>query len=69
MLPAVVRTPLAHVDRPDFEERQDAMAAAYPLRRLGEPEDVADAIRWLASPGAGWITGAVVTVDGGFTVT
>ena len=35
----------------------DAMADAYPLGRLGEPEDVAAAIRWLVSPGAGWITG------------
>src|SRR5918998_3958409 len=37
VLPAVVNTPLAHVDRPDFAERQAAMAAAYPLGRLGEP--------------------------------
>ena len=33
------------------------MAAGYPLGRLGEPEDVAAAIRWLVSPEAGWITG------------
>jgi NAD(P)-dependent dehydrogenase (short-subunit alcohol dehydrogenase family) len=68
VLPAVVRTALAHVDRPDFEARQDEMATAYPLRRLGEPEDVAEAIRWLASPAAGWMTGLAVNVDGGFTV-
>jgi NAD(P)-dependent dehydrogenase (short-subunit alcohol dehydrogenase family) len=68
VLPAVVRTPLAHVDRPDFQERQAEMAAAYPLGRLGEPEDVAEAIRWLASEDSGWITGAVLNVDGGFTV-
>ncbi len=68
ILPAVVRTPLAHVDRPDFEARQAEMAAAYPLGRLGEPEDVAEAIRWLASEDSGWITGAVLNVDGGFTV-
>ncbi len=68
VLPAVVKTPLAHVDRPDFEQRQDEMAAAYPLGRLGEPEDVAEAIRWLVSPAAGWISGVSVNVDGGFTI-
>jgi NAD(P)-dependent dehydrogenase (short-subunit alcohol dehydrogenase family) len=68
VLPAVVKTPLAHVDRPDFEQRQDAMAAAYPLGRLGEPEDVAEAIRWLVSPAAGWISGVSINVDGGFSV-
>lgn len=68
VVPAVVRTALAHVDRPDFEAQQGAMAAAYPLRRLGEAEDVAAAVRWLASPGASWVTGQAVDVDGGFTL-
>ena len=69
VLPAVVRTDLARVDRPDYDAREAGMAAAYPVGRLGEPEDVARTILWLASPEAGWITGTAVTVDGGFTVT
>jgi NAD(P)-dependent dehydrogenase (short-subunit alcohol dehydrogenase family) len=69
VLPASVVTDLARTDRPDFDERRADMEAGYPLGRLGEPEDVASAIRWLADPGAGWITGAEVRVDGGFTVT
>jgi meso-butanediol dehydrogenase / (S,S)-butanediol dehydrogenase / diacetyl reductase len=39
----------------------------YPLGRIGEPDDVAQAVAFLASDAAAWITGAVLPVDGGLT--
>ncbi|MDE2411424.1 MAG: SDR family oxidoreductase [Sphingomonadales bacterium] len=42
--------------------------ARTPLGRLGEPDDIAQAILFLASPAASWITGQTLAVDGGFTI-
>ena len=41
------------------------MAKTVPLRRLGEPEDIAQAALFLASDWASWITGHTLVVDGG----
>jgi NAD(P)-dependent dehydrogenase (short-subunit alcohol dehydrogenase family) len=49
-----------------WEDGKDAeRAAVLPLGRLGEPEDVADAVTFLLSDEASWITGTVLPVDGG----
>jgi len=51
-----------------LEKRQlDQIARRTPLGRLGEADDVAAAVRFLASPEAGFITGQVLVVDGGLT--
>src|SRR4051812_13943880 len=47
-------------------EMAEKMARAYPLRRLGEPEDIASAILYLASPLSSWITGQILSVAGGY---
>jgi NAD(P)-dependent dehydrogenase (short-subunit alcohol dehydrogenase family) len=44
---------------------QEAAAAAMPLRRVGRPDEVADAVVWLCSEASGFITGTTLTIDGG----
>ena len=60
--PGLVRTELA---RFYWEAHGQQAAAATPLGRLGEPEDVAEAVLWLLSPAAAWVTGTDLLVDGG----
>jgi len=60
--PGYVRTQLTDVLP---EEATSAMLTATPLGRLGEPEDVAGAVRFLCSDSAAFVTGAVLLVDGG----
>ncbi len=47
------------------QEIRDSYTAAIPLKRLGTPDDVAQAVAFLASPEAGYITGQVLAVNGG----
>jgi 3-oxoacyl-[acyl-carrier protein] reductase len=46
-------------------ERRESMLAMIPLQRLGQPEDVAELVGFLATERAGYITGQVITIDGG----
>lgn len=53
----------------DPQEAKDAYAAAVPMQRMGVPDDVAEAVAFLASDGAKFITGQKLAVNGGNTLT
>lgn len=50
------------------EKMREALIRAIPFRRLGQPEDIAHAVRFFASDGASFITGQVLSVSGGLTM-
>lgn len=60
--PGLVKTDFAKVLVDNFG---DALAASLPLRRLGEPEDIANLATFLVSDAASWITGETYVIDGG----
>lgn len=51
----------------DTEEKRQQTGSTVPLGRVGEPEDIACLIRWLLSKGGGYISGAIVPIDGGMS--
>lgn len=63
--PSIIDTPMT--DSTNDAAAKEAKARLNPLGRLGTPEDVADALCFLASEQAAFITGAALTVDGGYT--
>lgn len=60
--PAVVKTRFATAL---YEGREDEVAAAYPLKRLGVPHDIGSVVAFLLSADAAWMTGQTLVVDGG----
>ncbi|GAA2774490.1 SDR family oxidoreductase [Saccharopolyspora taberi] len=64
--PAVVKTRFATAL---YEDNEEAVAAQYPLRRLGVPSDISGAAAFLLSDEASWVTGRVLVLDGGVTLT
>jgi 2-hydroxycyclohexanecarboxyl-CoA dehydrogenase len=67
--PGPTRTPLLEgMTREGGERLVESLTRAVPMRRLGEPEDVAAAVAFLASDAAGYITGQTLSVSGGLTM-
>jgi 3-oxoacyl-[acyl-carrier protein] reductase len=65
--PGVIRTSRLVAEQPAVLNSEDT-ASTIPLRRYGEPSDVADAVQYLAAPLSAYVTGQVLAIDGGATM-
>jgi NAD(P)-dependent dehydrogenase (short-subunit alcohol dehydrogenase family) len=66
--PGPIRTDMFHDVVPAGSEKERALAASVPVKRLGEAADVARAVRFFVDPGNGFVTGQVLYVCGGTSV-
>ncbi|MCW3816446.1 glucose 1-dehydrogenase [Micromonospora sp. DR5-3] len=65
--PGTIATPMVDRMTANGELDLDDTLAATPMRRLGRPEEIADAVLWLCSPASSYVTGVALPVDGGYT--
>jgi NAD(P)-dependent dehydrogenase (short-subunit alcohol dehydrogenase family) len=63
--PGVIHTPMTDRGLND-PDRRARIIASEPMRRVGTPEEVAEAVVWLCSDAASFVTGHTMTIDGGF---
>ncbi|MEG0450331.1 MAG: SDR family oxidoreductase [Lysinibacillus sp.] len=66
VFPGVIETPMT-ADLTQYKAAMDMLVAATPMGRLGQPEEVANAILFLASDEASYITGGELVIDGGYS--
>ena len=64
--PGAIETPMAERLLRDDVEARESMVAAHPLGRFGTPEEVAEAVVWLCSDAASFVTGHALPIDGGY---
>jgi 2-hydroxycyclohexanecarboxyl-CoA dehydrogenase len=65
---SIMNTELAETNKQRFPISVETLRATLPVRRMGEPEDVANAVAWLASEDTGFVTGQTIGVNGGRVV-
>lgn len=65
--PGAIETPMLERYMQRSEDGREQMIAAEPMARIGLPEEIAEAVLWLCSPGASFTTGQALAVDGGWT--
>jgi NAD(P)-dependent dehydrogenase (short-subunit alcohol dehydrogenase family) len=71
--PGCIKTPMADgffeaMGNGDREAGKNEVVKSYPIGRLGEPEDIASAVAYLASDAADFVTGQIIFLDGGYSV-
>jgi NAD(P)-dependent dehydrogenase (short-subunit alcohol dehydrogenase family) len=66
-MPGMVDTPIL-IEMRMTDEELEADRQRYPLKRYGQPEEIAWAIIYLLSDAAAWVTGSVLTIDGGCSI-
>ncbi|MBL4865566.1 MAG: SDR family oxidoreductase [Pseudomonadales bacterium] len=64
--PGYIDTPLLRAVMPAESEMEKQIVAAHPINRLGQPEEIAEAVAWLCSDAASFVTGHALPVDGGY---
>lgn len=66
--PGLIDTQIARDVVSGDEDAYTDIAKSVPIGRAGKPEEIAAAVLWLCSPGASYVVGQALTVDGGMTV-
>jgi NAD(P)-dependent dehydrogenase (short-subunit alcohol dehydrogenase family) len=66
--PGIIETPMVAGMMAKEEEAMKELMKEVPIGRLGQPQEIADAVFWLCSPGASYIIGHALVVDGGYTI-
>jgi 2-hydroxycyclohexanecarboxyl-CoA dehydrogenase len=66
--PGPTDTPLLDQVAQASQKLYDGLARAVPMKRIGQPDDIAPAVVFLASAGAGYLTGQTLSVSGGLTM-
>jgi NAD(P)-dependent dehydrogenase (short-subunit alcohol dehydrogenase family) len=64
--PSTIRSPMIEPYLQDKQAKK-TLESSFPLRRIGDPEDISGAVSYLCSDDAKWITDTVITVDGGMS--
>jgi NAD(P)-dependent dehydrogenase (short-subunit alcohol dehydrogenase family) len=64
--PGYIRTPLIDQTLSSNPEMEGEIVSRHPVGRMGQPEEIAEAVVWMCSDAASFVTGHAMTVDGGY---